>query len=175
MSAPVPSLPSPPPAPVKLIRLRTGLFGLGGLLSIYLFTAYVMAPAAWRQHMQVSTGVEELPRITRTGDRIPGDPVNVALVGSEADVIRALVAAGWKPADPITLRTSLRISTASVLRRPYEQAPVSNLFLFSRKQDLAFQQAVGHDPRRRHHVRFWLTRTPTPEARPFWVGAGTFD
>jgi len=32
---------------------------------------------------------------------------------------------------------------------------VSSEFLFGRKQDLAFEQAVGDNPRHRHHVRYW--------------------
>jgi hypothetical protein len=29
------------------------------------------------------------------------------------------------------------------------------LYLFGRVQDIGFQEAVGHSPRRRHHIRFW--------------------
>src|SRR5271168_2343313 len=47
---------------------------------------------------------------------------------------------------------SARIVADSVLRRPDDDAPVSNLFLFGRKQDLAFEQPVGGGPRRRHHL-----------------------
>src|SRR4029078_7383185 len=81
--------------------------------------------------------------------------VNLALVGSESDLIHAMVAATWYPADPITFRTSVRLAVDSVLHRPDDDAPVSTLELFGRKQDLAFEQPVGDSPRQRHHVRFW--------------------
>ena len=70
--------------------------------------------------------------------------------------------------------TSLRIAADTVLRRPDDDAPVSNLFLFSRKQDLAFEQPVGDSPRQRHHVRFWRW-DKLYEDRTAWIGAATFD
>jgi hypothetical protein len=36
--------------------------------------------------------------------------------------------AGWYPADPITLRTSIEIVGSVVLDRPYHDAPVSPLY-----------------------------------------------
>jgi len=56
----------------------------------------------------------------------------------------------------------------------HDQAPVSNLFLFGRKQDLAFEQPVGDNPRQRHHVRFWRWDKPEHD-RPVWFGSATFD
>jgi hypothetical protein len=52
----------------------------------------------------------------------------VGLVGSKEDVLRAMQAAGWFPADPITLRTSIEIIGSVVLDRPDQDAPVSPLY-----------------------------------------------
>ena len=82
--------------------------------------------------------------------------------------MRAMVAARWYPADPLTLRSCLEIAEATVLKRPYDDAPVSSLYLFGRKEDLAFEQPVGNDPRERHHVRFWLTERK--DRRPAGLG-----
>jgi hypothetical protein len=82
--------------------------------------------------------------------------------------------AKWYPADPLTLRSCLEIA-ASVLKRPYEEAPVSNLYLFDRKEGLAFEQPVGDDPRKRHHVRFWLSPKVAEDGRPIWVGSAVYD
>ena len=60
------------------------------------------------------------------------------------------------------------------MRRPDDDAPVSNLFLFERKQDLAFEQPVGGGPRQRHHVRFWRW-DQMYDGRTAWIGAATFD
>src|SRR5262245_43174524 len=106
---------------------------------------------------------------------MPCSARNIALVAAEADLHRALLAAGWYPADPITLQSSMRIAADTVLRRSYDDAPVSSLYLFDRKQDCAFEQPVGDDPRRRHHVRFWKLAKMDDQGRPAWIGAATYD
>ena len=62
-----------------------------------------------------------------------------------------------------------------MLKRSYDDAPVSNLYLFGRREDLAFEQPIGPDPRQRQHVRFWRTAQLDLDGRPVWVGAATFD
>lgn len=114
----------------------------------------------------------------RTSDGLLGDPINLALVGTEAQLDDAMRAAGWTRADDVTLRSSWRIITSTVLRRSYDEAPVSPLFLFGRQQDVAYQQEVKGNPAKRHHVRFW--RCPDGWLLPGghrveWLAAGTFD
>ncbi len=84
-------------------------------------------------------------------------------------------AAGWFPADPLGLRSDLKIAADTVLERPYADAPVSNLFLWGRKEDLAFEQPVGDDPRQRHHVRYWKSAKVDDQGRPLWAGSVTYD
>jgi hypothetical protein len=113
--------------------------------------------------------------VTRTAQGIPGDPINVGLVGSKPDVLCAMHAAGWYPADPITLRSSLEIVGSVVLDRPYRDAPVSNLFYEGRREELAFEKPEGRSADRRQHVRFWEVLKQGEEGRPVWLGAATFD
>jgi hypothetical protein len=145
------------------------------LVVVWLVAAYFLLPFAWRFATRHHPAVEGMPRITVTANRIPGDPLNIALVGTEEDVDAAMLDAGWLPADPLTLKSSMRIAAGTVLRRSYETAPVSNLFVWGRKQDLAFQQAIGNDPRQRHHVRFWKSEKVDENDRPLWAGAATLD
>lgn len=144
------------------------------LIAVYLLLAYVLAPLFWREEIDLHPALAEAPHVTHTMNGIPGDPVNVALVGSEEDVIRGMTKAGWVPADPMTFESSVRIAVDSVFRRPDESAPVSSLFLFGRKQDLAFEQPIGHSPRQRHHVRFWRW-DQMEEGRDVWFGSATLD
>jgi hypothetical protein len=116
-----------------------------------------------------------MPGMTYTADGIPADPINVALVGTKEEVIRIMLAAKWYPADPLSLRSCLEIAEASVLKRAYDDAPVSSELLFGRKQDLAFEQPVGPDPRQRHHVRFWESDKVDSDGRPIWLGSAIFD
>ena len=145
------------------------------LLIIWLMTAYFLLPLAWRFATRHHPALEGMPCISQTANGIHGDPVNIALVGSEEEVVAAMLKAQWLPADPITLKSSLRIAEGTILHRSYETAPVSNLFLWERKQDLAFQQPFGKDPRKRHHVRFWRSENLDENGRPLWAGAATFD
>ncbi len=59
--------------------------------------------------------------------------------------------------------------------RPYDDAPVSSLYLWGRKEDLAFEQPVGDNPRKRHHVRFWRSEKIDADGRPVWMGSATYD
>jgi hypothetical protein len=144
------------------------------LLVIYLGLAYLLLPEWWRFHFR-HPALSAAPKTTRTAQGLPGDPLNVALVGTRQQVVQALIAAGWYPADPTTFRTSLHIVASVLAGRPYVDAPMSKLYLWGRRQDLAFERPVGSNPRRRHHVRFWRAETPDGQGRPLWLGAATFD
>jgi hypothetical protein len=163
-----------PPPITKSHWLRKCLMVAASLLLVYLLAAYVLLPLIWRAALKRHPDLSGGPRITQTANGIPGDPINLALLGSEEDLVRAMTSAQWYPADPVTLSSSLRIAVDSVFRRPDDQAPVSDLFLFGRKQDLAFEQPVGDSPRQRHHVRFWRWDRQH-DGRSVWFGAATFD
>jgi hypothetical protein len=145
------------------------------LALIYLMGAYLLVPFVTERYYHRHPSLDDIPGVTQTGDGHPGDPLNVALIGTETEVKRILLAAQWRPADPLGLRSDLEIAEATVLKRSYDTAPVSNLYLFGRKQDLAFEQPVGGDPRKRNHVRFWRSEKTGPDGRPVWIGAATYD
>ena len=147
-----------------LCRGRARLLG-GGLCFV---------AALWR-HYEHQEGLASKPMITETAEGIPGDPLNVGLVGDEAELHRIMLAAGWRPADAITLRSSIAIAGSVVLDRPYEAAPVSTLFYEGRHQDFAFEKAIGGSADRRHHVRLWLVLAKGDEGRSVWLGAATRD
>jgi hypothetical protein len=153
---------------------RSLLLFVALLITAYGLLAYVVLPFAWT-HYEHQRGLEGLPMVTRTAQDIPGDPLNVGLVGSEAELIRAMHVIGWYPADPITLRSSLGIAASVLFKRPYPEAPVSPLFFDGRRQDLAFEKPVGNSADQRHHVRFWKVLEHGDEGQPVWLGSVTFD
>ncbi|MEI5989922.1 LssY C-terminal domain-containing protein [Enterococcus crotali] len=115
---------------------------------------------------------------SRTSDGLLGDPINLAFIGSEDELEQLFIKAGWTRAEPLSIRSSLHMITASVFGRSYPTAPVSSLFLFNKKQDLAFEREIENNPRRRHHVRFWKTpeKWYLPGGRKAdWLGAATYD
>jgi hypothetical protein len=174
-SAPLPGAPASSPSPARRRLWRRVLKVVTGLLVLWLVVAYLLLPALWKRYVRRHPSLEDIPAITHTRAGIPGDPLNVALIGTEDEVMKVMVAAKWYPADPLTFRSCLKIASATVLKRQYDEAPVSNLYLFGRKQDLAFQQPVGSDPRQRHHVRFWKSKQVDADGRPAWVGAAIYD
>jgi hypothetical protein len=147
---------------------------LSALLFVYLVLAYLLLPAWWRHHNR-HPALTEAPTTTQTAVGIAADPLNVALIGTQHQVEGALAAAGWYAADPTTIRSSMHIATSVLRGRSYVDAPMSNLYLWQRRQDLSFERPVGRSPRQRHHVRFWRAPQPDEEGRPLWLGAATFD
>lgn len=152
------------------------IFVIGAIvLCLYLIAAYVIIPYGWQKYSERHPSFDGDPRITETADGHPGDPLNVALIGTESEIRQAMSSIKWYAADPLGVESDLRIAADSVLERPYDTAPVSNLYLFKRKQDLAFEQPLGDDPRKRNHVRLWRTGKENPAGRPIWIGAASYD
>ncbi len=131
-------------------------------------------PAIWT-HYEHQKGLAGLPMVTATAQGIPGDPLNVGLIGDRNDIACAMRAAGWFPAAPISLRSSIGIAGSVIFRRPYRDAPVSNLYYLGRREDLAFEKPAGDSADQRHHVRFWKVLERGAENRPVWLGDATFD
>ena len=142
------------------------------LLPSYALLAYVLLPASWHRFQ---SGSPRDGTLTYTAEAIPADPLNVALVGSRGQVVEAMRAAGWLPADRITLTSGWRDARSILFNRPYPTAPVSTHYLGMRPQDLAFERQVGRSPRRRHHVRFWCLGEPADPRKTVWIGAASFD
>ncbi|MBK5565601.1 LssY C-terminal domain-containing protein [Ensifer sp. SSB1] len=154
--------------------MRLGLFVTAVVLIAYLAVCYFLVPELWIFHDdRRKTPLNAM--VTSTEQGIPGDPINVGLVGSREQIIRAFAAAGWDAADKVTLRSSIDIGLSVVLDRPDLDAPVSPLFYEGRKQDLAFEKPVGRSANQRNHVRFWQTTTTAEGDRPLWLGSASFD
>jgi len=155
-------------------KRRRWLLILGAVPIVYFVLAYVVLPALWKHH-EHEPGLASLPMVTRTSSGIPGDALNVGLVGSKEDIVRAMHEAEWFPADPITLRTSIDIVGSVALDRPDRDAPVSPLYYDGKKQQLAFEKPDGRSADKRHHVRLWLVLEKGTDGRPVWLGSITFD
>jgi hypothetical protein len=144
------------------------------LLVSYFLVAYVLLPEGW-SHYEHHPSLVAFPKVTTNADGIPGDPLNVGLIGTHAEVMAAFAAAGWHQAARLGLRSDLEIAESVVIDRPDPNAPVSNLYLWGRPEDLAFEQAVGTSARERQHVRFWRTDETGRDGRPLWTGSASFD
>ncbi|WP_338688018.1 LssY C-terminal domain-containing protein [Bradyrhizobium sp. 26S5] len=144
------------------------------VISIYVLVSYLILPATWAR-IEHEPGLSKRPMVTSTAEGMPGDPINVGLIGTREDVVFAFHAAGWYPADPITLRTSLEIIGSVLLDRSYKDAPVSPLYFDGRREDLAFEKPEGISADRRQHVRLWLVLSNGADGSPVWLGSASFD
>ena len=159
---------------VRLSRAlgRATIF-FAALLPAYAGLAYVVVPAAWQRHQgRLPSPLD--PGLTYTAEGIPADPLNVALVGTREALRDAMRRAGWVEADRISVRSGLRDAGSVLFARPYASAPMSTHYVAKRPQDLAFERIVGGSPRRRHHVRFWLS-AERQDGLPVWIGSASYD
>ena len=158
----------------------------------YGLAAYVILPRAVRMGLKILQR-RRVPGFTVTADGLPGDPVNLALIGTLRQLRTAFASAGWAGTEPLGLASSWEMARAFVFNKPYATAPFSTLYLFGRGQDIGFQRAIGDSPRKRHHVRFWAkslaqveadvdtlrfwlnTDLPNEDECVLWIGAATKD
>jgi hypothetical protein len=124
--------------------------------------------------VSASVSSEGMPLTTFNRYGNPGDPINMQIGGTDGQIGAAFASAGWYRADEIDFITSARISIDSILGRAYTTAPVSNLFLYGRKEDMAFERP-GHNVRQRDHIRIWNTSRSESDGRPIWIGSATKD
>ncbi len=118
--------------------------------------------------------LSELPCCTANAKGDPrGDPVNLIVVGDFDLLLEGFTRAGWDETELIDVASSARTAWSFMFGSHYRYSPVSNLYLYGRKQDVAFQKARG-TIHQRNHVRLWLS--PMSFAgQPIWVSQVSRD
>jgi hypothetical protein len=118
--------------------------------------------------------IRELPCCVTKADGVgEGDPVNVAIVGSGEDTLAALISSGWGLTEAITAASVRKMVGAAIAENSYVTAPVSSLYLFGRKQDVALQRGRS-TINQRNHMRLWLAPFRY-QGSPVWVGQVSRD
>lgn len=162
------------------------------ILITYALAAYVILPGVIRL-WRIFVPANHLPLYCVTPDGFASDPLNIGIIATRREIIEAMESAGWYVADPHTPRYLIRHVLSMVFGWSYPNAPVSNLYLFGRKQDIAFEIPIEGSAGHRHHVRFWGTtyeskkpltvrsihwhhrRSHIRDDRLLWVGAASLD
>ena len=85
-----------------------------------------------------------------------GDPLNLVLVGSKNDILAALIRRNWHATEIMWSQAIWRTSKSFLLGKRYRYSPVSPLYVYGRRQDIAWQKARG-TINERNHMRFWLS------------------
>ena len=102
-----------------------------------------------------------------------GDPLNLVVVG-DIDALFAFVGRGWRMTQTLDLHSAVATAKSFLLGIQYDSSPVSPLYVFGCRQDLALQKPRSTIDER-NHVRFWKVLDNGQEKRPVWLGAATMD
>ena len=151
-----------------------------GRLALWALSLFLLvglgATAGEKQTVSLEEFIRRLPGRVADKDGTPGDMVNFVLVGSRAQIGKALGAADWKQVDRTAAEAAVRILASILDKRAYTELPMSELFLFGRAQDFGFARAepvaVAAE---RHHFRLWESPWQTSDGEDIWIGAGTHD
>lgn len=158
----------------------------------YVLAAYVLVPSLIRL-FRILYPAKHLPLYCVTPDGFASDPLNIGVICTRRQLITAMEKSGWHQADPHHFKYLIRHLASTLFDWTYYNAPVSSLYLFGRKQDLAFQIPLKSGGGSRHHVRFWATtyelgkrinvrrihwhhrKTHVQGDNLLWVGAASLD
>lgn len=119
--------------------------------------------------------LESIPRRITDQNHSPGDMVNILIVGTEEEMVKAFTTATWVQVDKSVESTVLSGLMATFDKKDYLTMPMSTLYLFDRPQDYGFAHA---EPVRvimsRNHLRVWKSPHQV-DGRPLWCVAATHD
>jgi hypothetical protein len=118
---------------------------------------------------------EKLPRRVVDLQGNQGDAVNFLIIGPKEQLEAAFSNAGWVIADRSISDAVLNATMKSTSKQVYLEMPMSQLYMFDRKQDYGYAhtepvQVVAS----RHHLRIWKSPYEV-DGLPLWVGACTHD
>src|SRR5438067_1126396 len=97
-----------------------------------------------------------------------GDPLNLVIVEGRQDPIVPFIARGWHLARQLNVSSAIDTARAFIFRDEFLTSPVSPLYVFGRKEDIALQKARS-TINERVHARFWLAPYAF-EGRRVWIG-----
>jgi LssY C-terminus len=119
--------------------------------------------------------LESIPRRITDQNHSPGDMVNILIVGTEDEMVKAFTTAAWVKVDKSVGNTVMEGLLDTFEKKDYLTMPMSTLYLFDRPQDYGFAHA---EPVRvimsRNHLRVWKSPYQV-SGRPLWCVAATHD
>jgi len=97
-----------------------------------------------------------------------GDPLNIVIIGEPDDIYYSVIRAGWDETEAVTAASGWKTAASFFTGGAYRYSPVSSLYLFDRKQDVALQR-IRENIHERNHFRLWLAPM-TFMGQTVWVG-----
>ncbi len=100
--------------------------------------------------------VEEQPAtVTNADGTKTGDPLNLVIIGDAEAVWPAFLRSGWDPTAAMGTGSVVKTGVFGIFGGAYRYAPISNLYVYGRAQDIALQK-VRSNIHYRNHLRLWL-------------------
>ncbi len=132
---------------------------------------HLYAPGEFRDltEGELRSAIEAMPCCATSEDgRGVEDPLNFVVVGEPGEALASFVRSGWHVSEVLRARSAFTTFWSYFFSSQYKYAPVSPIYLFGRRQDLALQKA-RETARERNHLRLW--RTPLRcNGDPVWIG-----
>lgn len=155
---------------------------------IRIFTFFINVPGIRADHQQVDfkglyskdqvmsydeegirKALERVPCCTKNKKGTEkGDPLNLVVIGSGEDVHQAFIRAGWDETETIYRASAWKTGMSFLFGGRYRYSPVSPLYVYGRRQDVAFQR-TRETIHERNHLRLWLSPMRL-NGKPVWVG-----
>jgi hypothetical protein len=105
---------------------------------------------------EVKKWVEEQPAtVTNADGSKTGDPLNFVIIAESEALWPALLRSGWDPTAAMSAGTVMKTGFFGIFGGAYRYSPISNLYVYGRAQDIAFQK-VRSSINYRNHLRLWL-------------------
>ena len=118
---------------------------------------------------EVKKWVEEQPAtVTNADGSKTGDPLNFVIIADSEALWPALLRSGWDPTAAMSAGTAMKTGFFGVFGGAYRYSPISNLYVYGRAQDIAFQK-VRSSINYRNHLRLWLAPV-TVNGLPVLIG-----
>jgi hypothetical protein len=97
-----------------------------------------------------------------------GDPLNLVMIGKPDELFYAFIRSGWDETEVVTVASGFKTATSFFTGGAYRYSPISSLYLFGRRQDIAVQR-IRKNIHERNHFRLWLAPL-TFNSQLVWVG-----
>lgn len=104
---------------------------------------------------QLHEWIEAQPAfVTNKDGSKTGDPLNLVIIGESEAVWPAFLRMGWDPTAAMTTGSALKTGVFGIFGGGYRYAPISELYVYGRPQDIALQK-VRNNIHYRNHLRLW--------------------
>ena len=99
--------------------------------------------------------IESQPAFVTNNDGTKtGDPLNLVIIGTPEALWPAFLRMGWDPTAALTAGSAVKTGIFGVFGGAWRHAPISDLYVYGRPQDIALQK-VRSNIHYRNHLRLW--------------------